>query len=214
MISCTTRTFSHMLLSIFPHRAPYPEQCLTYVCIQGTSMRWRRKRSNSVIRLNPWITAFMSSWQAQVEDVLWDRDLDTQNWRLVRVRPVLQKKNYDTHEWQICGDLKLLPILLGQQSGFTKHPCYLCLWDSRDRTNHYKKKEWPTRSSFALGTRNIIYESLVNPSKILIPPLHIKLGFMKQFVKALDKTGQCFQHLVNKFPKLSEAKLKEGVFDV
>lgn len=36
---------------------------------------------------------------------------------------------------------------------------------------------------------------------------------MKQFVKALDKTGQCFQYLVKKFPKLSEAKLKEGVFD-
>jgi len=36
---------------------------------------------------------------------------------------------------------------------------------------------------------------------------------MKQFVKALDKTGQCFQHLVKKFPTLSKAKLKEGVFD-
>jgi len=36
---------------------------------------------------------------------------------------------------------------------------------------------------------------------------------MKQFVKALDKTGQYFQHLVKKFPKLSEAKLKEGIFD-
>jgi len=30
---------------------------------------------------------------------------------------------------------------------------------------------------------------------------------MKQFVKALDKNGQCF-----KFPVLSEAKLKEGIF--
>lgn len=105
---------------------------------------------------------------------------------------LFQKINYDTHQWQICGDLKILTILLGQQSGFTKHPCYLCLWDSRDRANHYKNKEWPTRSSFAPGTCNIIHESLVNPSKILIPPLHIKLGLMKQFVKALDKTKQCF----------------------
>jgi len=53
----------------------------------------------------------------------------------------------------------------------------------------------------------------VDPSKILIPPLYIKLGLMKQFVKALDKTGECFQYLQSKFPKLSEAKLKEGVFD-
>jgi hypothetical protein len=35
---------------------------------------------------------------------------------------------------------------------------------------------------------------------------------MKQFVKALPKTGNCFKYLCKKFPHLSEAKLKEGVF--
>lgn len=35
---------------------------------------------------------------------------------------------------------------------------------------------------------------------------------MKQFVKGLDKDGQCFQYLKKKFPKLSIAKLKEGIF--
>jgi len=34
---------------------------------------------------------------------------------------------------------------------------------------------------------------------------------MKQFVKALDKTGETFKYFSSKFPKLSE--LKEGVFD-
>ena len=48
--------------------------------------------------------------------------------------------------WMICGDLKIVTILLGQQSGFTKHPCFLCLWNSRDRKNHYKKQKWPERS--------------------------------------------------------------------
>lgn len=33
-------------------------------------------------------------------------------------------------------DLKIATLLLGQQSGFTKYPCCLCLWDSRDRKNH------------------------------------------------------------------------------
>lgn len=41
----------------------------------------------------------------------------------------------------------------------------------------------------------------------------MKLGIMKQFVKALDKNGRCFQYLCNKFPILSETKLKEGIFD-
>ncbi|GBN46008.1 hypothetical protein AVEN_107081-1 [Araneus ventricosus] len=35
---------------------------------------------------------------------------------------------------------------------------------------------------------------------------------MKQFIKSLSKDGECFRYLCSKFPKLSEAKLKEGVF--
>jgi hypothetical protein len=36
---------------------------------------------------------------------------------------------------------------------------------------------------------------------------------MKQFVNALDKSGSCFQYLGRKFAALSEAKVKEGMFD-
>jgi hypothetical protein len=35
---------------------------------------------------------------------------------------------------------------------------------------------------------------------------------MKQFVKALQRDGNCFKYLCSKFPGLSEAKLKEGIF--
>ncbi|GBM52064.1 hypothetical protein AVEN_23295-1 [Araneus ventricosus] len=37
--------------------------------------------------------------------------------------------------------------------------------------------------------------------KILLPPLHIKLGLMKNFVKAMDCGGSGFQYLSLKFPK-------------
>jgi len=97
-------------------------------------------------------------------------------------------------------------MILGQRSGFTKYPGFLCLWDSRDRSNHYIKKDWPARKSIESGSKNVVNKSLVEPSKILLPPLHIKLGLMKQFVKALDKNGKCFAHLVEKFPALSSAK--------
>lgn len=127
---------------------------------------------------------------------------------------LLEKIKYEKHSWLICGDLKIITMLLGQQSGFTKYPCYLCMWDSRDRKQHYSDtKKLAVRSSLTPGSSNIIHKSLVDPSKVLIPPLHIKLGLMKQFVKALDVNGKCFQYLVSKFPKLSDAKLKEGVFD-
>ena len=42
--------------------------------------------------------------------------------------------------------------------------------------------------------------------------LHIKLGLVKQFVKALDKDGAAFKYLQNLLPKLSEAKVEGGIF--
>jgi hypothetical protein len=30
---------------------------------------------------------------------------------------------YDKFKWQICGDLKVIALLLGQQQGFTKYCC-------------------------------------------------------------------------------------------
>ena len=47
----------------------------------------------------------------------------------------------------------------------------------------------------------------------MFPPLHIKLGIMKQFVKALEKDGDCFKYICMKFPGLTIDKLKAGIFD-
>lgn len=49
---------------------------------------------------------------------------------------------------------------------------------------HYKKKIWEPRKSIEPGKHNIVKEPLVDPSKIVAPSLHIKLGLMKQFVRA------------------------------
>ncbi|KAJ8883610.1 hypothetical protein PR048_015454 [Dryococelus australis] len=38
--------------------------------------------------------------------------------------------------WLICGDLKILCMVLGQQQGYTIYPCFLCEWDSRARHLH------------------------------------------------------------------------------
>jgi len=129
------------------------------------------------------------------------------------IQLVLNKIKYAEHKWLVCGDLKILTVILGQQFGYTKYPCFLCLWDSRDRMNHYKRKIWTQRTSFEVNSMNVIREPLVNSNRVLLPPLHIKLGLMKQFVKALKKEGECYQYLQQQFPKLSEAKIKEGVFD-
>lgn len=78
-------------------------------------------------------------------------------------------------------------MLLGQRGGYTKSPCFLREWDSRNYITHQTVKHWPKRQNLEPGTKNIIRNILVEPQKILLPPLHIKLGIMKQFVKAIDK---------------------------
>ena len=129
------------------------------------------------------------------------------------VKLVLDKMKYEQHLWQICVDLKMVNFLLGQQGGFTKFPCFLCLWDSRARDQHWIRKDWPARSELTVGEHNVIAEPLVDRSRIILPPLHIKLGLMKQFVKALDKKGDCFLYICDAFPGLSNEKLKAGIFD-
>jgi hypothetical protein len=44
---------------------------------------------------------------------------------------ILEKINYKQHQCVVCGDLKVLCMLLGQQQGYTKFPCYICESDSR-----------------------------------------------------------------------------------
>ena len=129
------------------------------------------------------------------------------------VRFVLSNIKYEDHAWLICVDLKMGNFLLGQQSGFTKFPCFLCYWDSRARSEHWERKVWPDRESMIVGQKNVIAEPLVDRSRIIFPPLHIKLGLMKQFVKALDKDGDCFKDICDDFPGLSVEKKMVGVFD-
>jgi len=69
---------------------------------------------------------------------------------------------------------------------------------------------------FALPEERLASEEIVqHPAlaewhKILVPPLHIKLGPTKNFVKATDQTGSVFKYLAGKFPRLSEANIKRG----
>lgn len=48
--------------------------------------------------------------------------------------------NYDQFKWAICTDFKVIALLTGLQSGYTKFCCFLCLWDSRSRDEHYTRK--------------------------------------------------------------------------
>ena len=115
---------------------------------------------------------------------------------------------YDHYEWEVIGDFKMVSFLMNLQGGFTRFSCFHCSWDSRNTTGHYHRKDWPQRTEFCKGKSNIMWEPLIELQKVLIPPLHIKLGLIKQFVTALDKESAAFKYLHVLFPKLSKAKIK------
>ena len=110
--------------------------------------------------------------------------------------------------WRFLNDR----IFLGLQGGYTKHSCFLCLWNSRADEQHYLVKNLPARKDLTPGFHNVLNSSLIQSSKTLLPPLHIKLGLTKQFIKALKLTSRAFRHIRQMFPSISEAKVKGGVF--
>lgn len=54
---------------------------------------------------------------------------------------------------------------------------------------HYKNWDWPSWQSLVPGKSKVQHLLLVEPRNILLPPLHITLGLMKNFVMAMDQTA-------------------------
>jgi hypothetical protein len=59
---------------------------------------------------------------------------------------------------------------------------------------------------------SLIQEALVPRQKILLPPRHIKLGLLKEFIKALDPNSATLHHIRKMFSHLSDTKVKGGIF--
>jgi len=113
--------------------------------------------------------------------------------------------NYDKFKWQICGDLKVITLLLGLKQGLTKYCCFICEWDSRARSLHYSTKDRHARKSMEPGIMNVENQPLVELSEILLPSVHLKLGLTKNSVKAMSQEEAAFTYLREKFSRLSEA---------
>jgi len=73
---------------------------------------------------------------------------------------------------------------------------------------HYLKRDCPQRETLKVGEKNVQHPALADWHKILLPPLNIKLGLLKNFVKAVGRYRSAFKFLAEKF----EVKIKEGFF--
>ena len=87
------------------------------------------------------------------------------------VKTLLNIIKYTSHNWELCEDFKMLAFLLGQQGGYTKYSCFLCLWNSRADDQHYSRRQWPLREELTLGAHNVIRQPLVLREKIFLPTL-------------------------------------------
>ena len=98
----------------------------------------------------------------------------------------------------------------GSKRRLHKIPLFLCYWDSRAHKDHWVRKEWLSRHRLIPREKNVINEPLVDRKNIILPPLHIKLDIMKQFIKAHDRDGDCFITYVQPFRGLVMTRKRQG----
>ena len=126
------------------------------------------------------------------------------------IKKILELISYQNHKWKLCADLKIVGLVMGLKGGFPKHQCFLCMWEGRRRDLHYVGHKWENRTHFHIGAGSVVQYPLIEPQKIILPPLHIKLGLIKNFIKALNPQGAAMNFLKLTFPRLSNSKIENG----
>lgn len=58
----------------------------------------------------------------------------------------------------------------------------------------------------------VVRKPLIQPEKVLLPLLHIKLGLAKQFGVVLDLGSEISQQIRLSFPKTLNVKVKDDIF--
>jgi hypothetical protein len=96
---------------------------------------------------------------------------------------LLGKIKYDEFKRKLCGGLKAVELLLGMLLGHTKYCCFLCVWDRRNKNNHYVNKLWPKRTSLTPREKNVV-GPLVLPEEIFSATLAHKAGLQEKLCES------------------------------
>jgi len=67
---------------------------------------------------------------------------------------LLKAVQYNVHQWNNCGDVKVTGMSMAMQADFMKF-CCLCLWDSCPAVKHYVKYGWEPRKTYKLGKDSV-----------------------------------------------------------
>ena len=121
--------------------------------------------------------------------------------------------NYAQNKWRVIADFKLLNLLCGIGCASVANPCIFCEWKGTYRSNNkylqYHQK-FEQRSTFNIGVASVVAKPLINIEDVLLPPLHIKIGLVAQFVKALSSDSAAYDFIKKKLAYKSEGKLAAG----
>lgn len=122
---------------------------------------------------------------------------------------LLDNINWNEHEWQICSDLKIVGLLSGSnfphdpcfvratsilflpkglKGGYAQYQCFICEFEGRKDVLHYIGHKWKLRQDSVKGEISVVNDPLVPKDKIILPPLHIKLGIVRNFIVSLKLT--------------------------
>lgn len=127
------------------------------------------------------------------------------------MKTLLERIKYNEHQWRICCDLKIVNILRCIKGGWPKYHCFICDWDTRMDIDHYSYRGWINRKEGYCRKLGMTDKPLVPINKIILPPLHIKLGIVSKFIQAVAERDVVYEQLRTVFPHLSETKIRAGI---
>lgn len=127
------------------------------------------------------------------------------------IKLLIELIKYNVYKWKVCSDLKMVAILCGIKQAYSKHQCLLCKWEGRADDFHYDY-EWEARDERRVGEYSIVFEPLIDAELVILPPLHIKLRLIKNFLIALYRRNpDTLTFLIEYFKnQLSPAKVTAG----
>ena len=105
---------------------------------------------------------------------------------------------YHKHNWIIPSVLtiKWYPsILVGNMDTPSVPAFFVCGIEELERSVEMRETGLK-RPDLKPGDPSILHKPHVDRKKIIASPLHIKLGLIKQFVKALKTEGDSFKYLI------------------
>lgn len=106
---------------------------------------------------------------------------------------------------------KVISLLCGAKGGNASFPCFKCDWNSHDKENDQYTYQGYTNPNpeIASGKNG---GNRVPLDKVLMPPLHIKLGIVQKFLKLVFVTNDKAYRVLKDgmFKRRSENKVKGG----